>query len=230
MAWRADRPAPRRRRPRLVAGPPDRGACGAAASRRRDRPAEQTYTSATVRTRLDRAATAALTDLAAGLGATPAAAVLAAFALVLARRTGLPDLVVGTPTVDRRAADFEAMVGFFIEIAPLRLRRTPGAGFAAHVRAAWEELLAALAHRRHLSNASSAASGWAVCSTAARWCRCCSTCTRSTSPGSTWPACPPSRCRCPRPAHRSTSRSTASPGTGGCAWRSSSTRTSTARP
>ncbi|MBB5113497.1 amino acid adenylation domain-containing protein [Micromonospora echinospora] len=112
----------------------------------RDRPAEQTYTSATVSTRLDPAATTALTDLAAGLGATPAAAVLAAFALVLARRTGLADLVVGTPTVDRRVADFEPMVGFFIEIAPLRLRQTPGAGFAEHVRAAWEELLAALAH------------------------------------------------------------------------------------
>jgi mycobactin peptide synthetase MbtE len=111
-----------------------------------DRPAEQTFTSATVLTRLDRAATAALTGLAAGLGATPAAAVLAAFALVLARRTGHPDLVVGTPTVDRRAADFERMVGFFIEIAPLRLRQAPEAGFAEHVRAAWEELLAALAH------------------------------------------------------------------------------------
>ncbi|MCW3844925.1 condensation domain-containing protein, partial [Micromonospora yasonensis] len=111
-----------------------------------DRPAEQTFTSATVTTRLDRAATAALTDLAAGLGATPAAAVLAAFALVLARRTGHSDLVIGTPTVDRRAADFERMVGFFIEIAPLRLRQAPEAGFAAHVRAAWEELLAALAH------------------------------------------------------------------------------------
>ncbi|MFE9204239.1 amino acid adenylation domain-containing protein [Micromonospora sp. NPDC007230] len=112
----------------------------------RDRPAEQTFTSATVTTRLDRAATAAVTDLAAGLGATPAAAVLAAFALVLARRTGHPDLVIGTPTVDRRAADFEQMVGFFIEIAPLRLRQAPEAGFAEHVRAAWEELLAALAH------------------------------------------------------------------------------------
>ncbi|GHJ15472.1 amino acid adenylation domain-containing protein [Micromonospora sp. AKA38] len=112
----------------------------------RRRPAEQTYASATVGTRLDRAATTALTDLAAGLGATPAAAVLAAFALVLARRTGLPDLLVGTPTVDRRAADFAPMVGFFIEIAPLRLRPLPEAGFAAHVRAAWAELLAALAH------------------------------------------------------------------------------------
>jgi hypothetical protein len=111
-----------------------------------DRPAEQTFTSATVTTRLDRAATGALTALAAGLGATPAAAVLAAFALVLARRTGHPDLVIGTPTVDRRAADFEPMVGFFIEIAPLRLRPAAEAGFAEHVRAAWEELLAALAH------------------------------------------------------------------------------------
>ncbi len=112
----------------------------------RERPAEQTYTSASLTATLDTASTAEVAALAARLGATPAAVLLAAFGLVLSWQSGLPDLVVGTPTVDRRHADFERMVGFFIDIAPLRLRCTGDAGFADHVRAARDELLAALAH------------------------------------------------------------------------------------
>ena len=112
----------------------------------RQRPAEQTYTSASVTAALDPEGTAEVAALAARLGATPAAVLLAAFGLVLSWQSGLPDLVVGTPAVDRRHADFERMVGFFIDIAPLRLRCSGEAGFAQHVRAAREELLAALAH------------------------------------------------------------------------------------
>ena len=110
------------------------------------RPAEQTFTSASITETLDAGATAELAGLAARLGATPAAVLLAAFGVVLSRQSGLPDLVVGTPTVDRRLTDFEPMVGFFIDIAPLRLRPDGTAGFADHVRAARDELLAALAH------------------------------------------------------------------------------------
>ena len=112
----------------------------------RERPAEQTYTSASVTAALDPTRTAEVAALAARLGATPAAVLLAAFGLVLSWQSGLPDLVVGTPAVDRRHADFERMVGFFIDIAPLRLRCSRDAGFAQHVRAARDELLAALAH------------------------------------------------------------------------------------
>jgi amino acid adenylation domain-containing protein len=110
------------------------------------RPEEQTYASASVTATLDTAATAEVAAMATRLGATPAAVLLAAFGLVLSWQSGLPDLVVGTPAVDRRDADFEPMVGFFIDIAPLRLRCAGEAGFAHHVRAARDELLAALAH------------------------------------------------------------------------------------
>ncbi|MFL6139714.1 MAG: amino acid adenylation domain-containing protein [Frankiaceae bacterium] len=112
----------------------------------RVRPAEQTFTGASLVGWLDADRTAALTRLAAGLGATPSAVLLAAFGVALAWCSGGGDLVVGTPTVDRRTAELEPMIGFFIDIAPLRLRLAGDSGFADHVRAARDELLAALAH------------------------------------------------------------------------------------
>ncbi|BCJ74463.1 hypothetical protein CS0771_40070 [Catellatospora sp. IY07-71] len=112
----------------------------------RPRPAEQTYAGGYAGCWLDEAATADLHRFARGLGATPSAVLLAAFGLVLAGRAGQDELVVGTPAVDRRHPDFEDMVGFFIDIMPLRLRAEPGRGFAEHVRAARDELIAALAH------------------------------------------------------------------------------------
>ncbi|HEU4421681.1 MAG TPA: amino acid adenylation domain-containing protein [Pilimelia sp.] len=112
----------------------------------RPRPAEQTFTGAYAGRWLDAGTTAAAARLARDAGATPSAVLLAALGVVVARLTGQPDMVIGSPMVDRRDADFEEMVGFFIEIAPLRLRPDATASFAAHVRQARDELLAALAH------------------------------------------------------------------------------------
>jgi mycobactin peptide synthetase MbtE len=112
----------------------------------RPRPAEQTFRGAYARTELDAVTTAELGAVARTLGATPSAMLLAALAVLVARSTGLRDMVVGSPTVDRRHVDFEEMVGFFIEIAPLRLRVDEEASFGDHVRLARDELMAALAH------------------------------------------------------------------------------------
>ncbi|GAA1360253.1 non-ribosomal peptide synthetase [Catellatospora chokoriensis] len=112
----------------------------------RPRPAEQTYPAGFCGTWLDADTTADLHRFARDHGATPSAVLLAAFGLVLASWAGQEELVLGTPAVDRRHPDFEPMVGFFVDITPLRLRADPGAGFAAHVRAARDELIAALAH------------------------------------------------------------------------------------
>ncbi|HET8659454.1 MAG TPA: amino acid adenylation domain-containing protein [Micromonosporaceae bacterium] len=112
----------------------------------RPRPAEQTFAGGYAGLHLERATTAELARLARELGATPSAVLLAALGVVASRLTGLADLVVGSPMVDRRHADFEDMVGFFIDIAPLRLRPDGRASFAEHVRRARDELLAALAH------------------------------------------------------------------------------------
>jgi hypothetical protein len=110
------------------------------------RPAEQTFAGGHAGLALDADTTAAVARLATELGATPSAILLAALSVVLGRLTGRPDLVIGSPMVDRREADFEEMVGFFIEIAPLRLRPNENLSFAEHVLATRDELLAALAH------------------------------------------------------------------------------------
>ncbi len=112
----------------------------------RPRPKELTFAAAQVSLTLDEAATGRVHELARQETATPPAVLLAAFGLVLGRLSGLQELVVGTPMVDRRLAEFQEMVGFFIEIAPLRLRAGAQAGLAGQIRAARDELLAALAH------------------------------------------------------------------------------------
>lgn len=112
----------------------------------RPRPAEQTYPAGYCGTWLDTDTTADLHRFAREHGATPSAVLLAAFGLVLASWAGQDELVLGTPAVDRRHPDFEPMVGFFVDITPLRLRTDPGVSFAEHVRAARDELIAALAH------------------------------------------------------------------------------------
>jgi acyl carrier protein len=110
------------------------------------RPAEQTFAGASTALSLDSPTTARIAELAAGQGATPSAVLLTALGIVAARLTGLTDLVIGTPTVDRRETDFEDLIGFFVEIAPLRLRIDQHASFAEQVRATRDELLDALAH------------------------------------------------------------------------------------
>ncbi|GAA1400605.1 hypothetical protein GCM10009662_22460 [Catellatospora coxensis] len=112
----------------------------------RPRPAEQTYPAGYSGAWLDAETTAELHRFAREHGATPSAVLLAAFGLVLSSWAGQEELVLGTPAVDRRHPDFEPMVGFFVDITPLRLRTEPGVSFADHVRAARDELIAALAH------------------------------------------------------------------------------------
>jgi len=93
---------------------------------------------------LDPAACAGVGDLARSLGATPAAVLLAALGVVLARLTGQADFVIGSPTVGARSPASERLIGSLAEIAPLRLHPDPATSFASHVRQARDELLEAL--------------------------------------------------------------------------------------
>lgn len=114
--------------------------------RDRPRPAEQTYRAGELVTgALDEAADAAVRALGRRLGATPATVALAAFGELVWRLTGRTDVVVGTPAADRRHPAFADLIGFFVDIVPVRLR--PGGGdFAGAVTAARDELLAVVSH------------------------------------------------------------------------------------
>ena len=110
------------------------------------RPPVQTYRGALTAAGLPPATSAAAGKLSEQLGVTVPAVLLAGFGVLLHRLTGRRDLVIGTPAADRRHPAFSDLVGFFIEVMPLRIRIDPAGSFADLARACSDELLAALAH------------------------------------------------------------------------------------
>src|SRR5260370_527040 len=80
------------------------------------------------------------------VGAARAGVVLAGCWVLLGRLSGQADLVVGTPAAARRHIAFARLVGFFIEVLPLRVTVDEAASFTDLARACSDELLAALAH------------------------------------------------------------------------------------
>ncbi|WP_433349021.1 amino acid adenylation domain-containing protein [Microtetraspora malaysiensis] len=114
--------------------------------RDRPRPAEQTYRGAQARLALPAETGAAVRTLAADLGATPAGVLLAGLGRLLHRLTGSADNVIGAVVADRRVAAFDDLVGFFIDMVPLRLRSDDQADFATQVRLATRELMDVAAH------------------------------------------------------------------------------------
>jgi mycobactin peptide synthetase MbtE len=110
------------------------------------RPAVQTYSGDMVSAVQPEKIIKAVAGLSDRLSVTAPAVYLAGFCALVHRLTGQDDLVVGTPAADRRHPDFGGLVGFFVEVLPLRVRVDPAGDFAAAVRACSDELLAALAH------------------------------------------------------------------------------------
>jgi amino acid adenylation domain-containing protein len=109
------------------------------------RPPVQTYAGAGASLPLSAGADAAVRATAAAAGATPSVVVLAAIGEALARWTGQDDNVIGAVLADRRRAEFDGLIGFLVDIVPLRLRAAVGT-FAERVRECLEELLAVQAH------------------------------------------------------------------------------------
>ena len=83
---------------------------------------DRAFLGATVDTVLDAATTQGLRAVAASRGVTLAHTVLAVFQLVLYRLTGQQDLCVGMSVAGRTDRDLERLVGFFVNILPVRTR------------------------------------------------------------------------------------------------------------
>ncbi|HST59909.1 MAG TPA: condensation domain-containing protein, partial [Longimicrobium sp.] len=87
----------------------------------RPRPGKQDFAGDTVDVELDEALTAALKALSQRHGTTLFMTLLAGWATVLARLSGQDDVVVGTPSANRGRAEVEALIGFFVNMLPLRV-------------------------------------------------------------------------------------------------------------
>ncbi|MFK0730724.1 MAG: condensation domain-containing protein, partial [Gloeotrichia echinulata HAB0833] len=86
----------------------------------RPRPVVQTYNGRTQIFRLNRDLTQKLQSLSSELGTTLFMTMLAAFATLLYRYSGQPDIFVGTPIANRNRREIESLIGFFVNTLVLK--------------------------------------------------------------------------------------------------------------
>jgi amino acid adenylation domain-containing protein len=96
---------------------------------------------------LDAEVTAALRQLGQREHATLFMVLMAGLQAWLARVTGTPDVVVGTPVAGRTAEELTPLIGCFVNLVPLRGTVDSTASFRALVRATRARLLEAWAHQ-----------------------------------------------------------------------------------
>ncbi|OEJ34556.1 non-ribosomal peptide synthetase [Streptomyces subrutilus] len=100
----------------------------------RPRPELQAFRGAFHRFAMPRPVAEAVRALARSEDATPFMVLLAGLALTLHRRTGRSDLVIGSPVSVRGRAELDALIGYFVNLLPLRVRLDEGMDFRDLVR------------------------------------------------------------------------------------------------
>ncbi|MFE0582148.1 amino acid adenylation domain-containing protein [Streptomyces sp. NPDC058874] len=100
----------------------------------RPRPELQSFRGAFHRFAMPRPVAESVRALARSEDATPFMVLLAGLALTLHRRTGRRDLVLGSPVSVRGRAELDALIGYFVNLLPLRVRVDEGMDFRDLVR------------------------------------------------------------------------------------------------
>jgi amino acid adenylation domain-containing protein len=133
----------------------------------RPRPAVQSFRGAVRTFELTAALTQSIESISLREGKTLFMTLLAAFAAVLHRSSGQDDLVIGSPVANREHLETEELIGFFVNILPLRidlsgepsyrelLERVQRTALEAydHQRLSFERVVEALQLKRDLSRA-----------------------------------------------------------------------------
>nr|WP_282445111.1 non-ribosomal peptide synthetase [Pseudomonas sp. W2Jun17] len=87
----------------------------------RPRPAQQDYAGSSVEVRLDERLTAGLKALSQRHGTTLYMTLMSAWASLLARLSGQPELVIDTPVANRTRTEVEGLIGLFVNTLALRI-------------------------------------------------------------------------------------------------------------
>ncbi|WP_216207589.1 condensation domain-containing protein [Amycolatopsis aidingensis] len=112
------------------------------------RPPRATHRGAQVRFSVPAELAAAVRAYGGQHGASPFMVLLAAFQAVLARLSGEPDTVVGTPVAGRDLPELGPLIGMFVNTLVLRTDLSGDPSFAEIVRRARETALSAWEHQR----------------------------------------------------------------------------------
>ena len=115
----------------------------------RPRPAVQTYRGDALSFELDAALAQRLWKFGRDRGASAFVTALAVVNALLGRYAIQDDIVVGSPVAGREHADLEGLVGFFVNMLPLRSRINRNAGFAALLEQVRDEVGRALNYQAY---------------------------------------------------------------------------------
>jgi amino acid adenylation domain-containing protein len=114
-----------------------------------DRPRPPRFTSrgSAVACRIEPELTRRLKALAAAEGVTPYTVLLATFQVLLGRHSGQDDFVIGSPFAGRSRPEFERVVGYFINMLPLRAKLSADPTFRELLHQTGATVLEALQHQ-----------------------------------------------------------------------------------
>ncbi|MCI0394343.1 MAG: condensation domain-containing protein, partial [Chloroflexi bacterium] len=113
----------------------------------RQRPAIKSYNGASHVMTLDEGLAGHLRELSIREKTTLYTALLAAFQALLYRYTGQQDMVIGSPMAGRHLAGFEKVVGYFVNMVPLRTRLDGRLSFRELLRLVRRTVLSGLEHQ-----------------------------------------------------------------------------------
>jgi SAM-dependent methyltransferase/alpha-ketoglutarate-dependent taurine dioxygenase len=111
------------------------------------RPATQTYNGADLPVQFSAEVSSALSRLSQANGVTLFMTLMAAFQLFISQCTGREDVVIGTDVANRNRVELEQLVGFFVNLLPVRIDLTGNPSFAELLERAAKSILAVYAHQ-----------------------------------------------------------------------------------
>jgi hypothetical protein len=111
------------------------------------RPASQTYSGADLPVIFSSHVSSALKKLSHAQGVTLFMTLMAAFQLFVSRCTGREDVVIGTDIANRNRLELEQLVGFFVNLLPVRIDLTGDPTFVELLERTAKSMLAMYAHQ-----------------------------------------------------------------------------------
>jgi amino acid adenylation domain-containing protein/non-ribosomal peptide synthase protein (TIGR01720 family) len=111
------------------------------------RPAEASGGGTVERFRVDERLGQKLAEIARGGGASLSMLLFAAYGLLLGRLSGMEDLVIGMSVANRDRPEFESLIGFFVNILPLRFDLSGNPSFTALLDRVKHAMLDALSNQ-----------------------------------------------------------------------------------
>ncbi|HEY0365245.1 MAG TPA: amino acid adenylation domain-containing protein, partial [Pyrinomonadaceae bacterium] len=111
------------------------------------RPSSQTFSGADLPTTFSHELSAAINELSQRHGVTPFMTMMAAFQLFLSSATGREDVLTGTDVANRNRVELEQLVGFFVNLLPVRIDLSGNPTFLELLARASSSILEVYAHQ-----------------------------------------------------------------------------------